>query len=130
MFYVLQLALLLWGCMCIKFLRKNERGIVFRLGVLKVDPSTPLGPGLVLVVWPIDMMYRWKLLQGDENLTGAQGVWRGRLTNTGFGTVRIDGRDWAAVASREIPVGQSVWVVGNDGQNLRVEADGMPAKEH
>jgi regulator of protease activity HflC (stomatin/prohibitin superfamily) len=85
-FFVL-LAIVIWTFLCVKILRKNERGIVVRLGILKTNPSAPLGPGFTWVLWPIDMLYRWKVVQGDENLTGAQGVWRGRLADGGYGVV-------------------------------------------
>ena len=45
----------LWVSNCIKVLREYERGVIFRLG--KVLPK-PKGPGLILVLWPIDKMVK------------------------------------------------------------------------
>jgi regulator of protease activity HflC (stomatin/prohibitin superfamily) len=50
--------LLLWVISCIKVLNEYERGVIFRLGKLLPDPK---GPGLVLVVRPIDRMVRVSL---------------------------------------------------------------------
>jgi regulator of protease activity HflC (stomatin/prohibitin superfamily) len=49
---------LLWILMSVKILREYERGVVFRLGTLRPEP---LGPGLRLVVFPIDTMIRVSL---------------------------------------------------------------------
>ncbi len=43
---------------CIKILNEYERGVVFRLGRLVAEP---LGPGLKLIVWPIDRFVRISL---------------------------------------------------------------------
>ncbi len=43
---------------CIKILREYERGVVFRLGRLMPQP---LGPGLKLILWPIDRLLRISL---------------------------------------------------------------------
>jgi regulator of protease activity HflC (stomatin/prohibitin superfamily) len=48
----------LWLLASVKILREYERGVVFRLGTLRPEP---LGPGLRLVVWPIDSMIRVSL---------------------------------------------------------------------
>ena len=45
----------LWVANCIKILREYERGVIFRLG--KVLPR-PKGPGLILLLWPIDKMVK------------------------------------------------------------------------
>ena len=45
----------LWVSNSIKVLREYERGVIFRLG--KVLPK-PKGPGLILVLWPIDKMVK------------------------------------------------------------------------
>ncbi len=45
----------IWFYNSVKILREYERGVIFRLG--KVLPS-PKGPGLILVLWPIDKMVR------------------------------------------------------------------------
>ena len=44
-----------WVSNSIKVLREYERGVIFRLG--KVLPK-PKGPGLILVLWPIDKMVK------------------------------------------------------------------------
>ncbi|HEX9780006.1 MAG TPA: slipin family protein [bacterium] len=43
---------------CIKILQEYERGVIFRLGRLQ---PTPLGPGLRVILWPIDKMVRISL---------------------------------------------------------------------
>ncbi len=48
----------LWLVLSIKVLNEYERGVVFRLGSLLPDAK---GPGLVLIVWPIDRMVRVSL---------------------------------------------------------------------
>ena len=45
----------IWFSNSIKILREYERGVIFRLG--KVLPR-PKGPGLILVLWPIDKMVK------------------------------------------------------------------------
>jgi regulator of protease activity HflC (stomatin/prohibitin superfamily) len=47
-----------WLINSLKILREYERGVVFRLGKLQRQPK---GPGLVLIVWPIDRMVRVSL---------------------------------------------------------------------
>ncbi|MBI3331100.1 MAG: slipin family protein, partial [Candidatus Omnitrophica bacterium] len=47
-----------WLLNCIKILNEYERGVVFRLG--RMTPQ-PLGPGLVLILFPIDRMTRISL---------------------------------------------------------------------
>ena len=47
-----------WLVASVKILREYERGVIFRLGSLRPEP---LGPGLRLVVWPIDSMVRVSL---------------------------------------------------------------------
>lgn len=42
-----------WLINCIRILREYERGVVFRLGRLI---PVPLGPGLRLILWPIDRL--------------------------------------------------------------------------
>jgi len=119
--YVLLVAAFFWTYKCVRFLHKNERGVVLRLGRIEGDCLAPLGPGFVLIFWPIDTLVRWKVVVGNENLLGKEGVWGGRLTKEQFGIVKIDGRDWGAVADHEIPLGQNVSVVGMEGINLLVE---------
>jgi regulator of protease activity HflC (stomatin/prohibitin superfamily) len=48
----------LWLLLSIKVLNEYERGVVFRLGNLR---DKPIGPGLCLVVFPIDRMVRVSL---------------------------------------------------------------------
>lgn len=45
----------IWVFNSVKILREYERGVIFRLG--KVLPS-PKGPGMILVLWPIDKMVK------------------------------------------------------------------------
>ncbi len=47
-----------WLMNCIKILNEYERGVVFRLGRML---SQPLGPGLVLILFPIDRLIRISL---------------------------------------------------------------------
>jgi regulator of protease activity HflC (stomatin/prohibitin superfamily) len=47
-----------WLINCIKILNEYERGVVFRLGRML---SQPLGPGLVLILFPIDRLTRISL---------------------------------------------------------------------
>ena len=44
----------------IKILREYERGVIFRLGRML---STPKGPGIILVFWPVDTINRISLRQ-------------------------------------------------------------------
>src|SRR4029077_14636262 len=49
---------LIWLFNCLNILREYERAVVFRLGrVLKKEK----GPGLVLILWPIDKVVRVSL---------------------------------------------------------------------
>jgi regulator of protease activity HflC (stomatin/prohibitin superfamily) len=48
----------LWVMLSVKVLNEYERGVIFRLGNLQRNPK---GPGLVIVVWPIDRMVRVSL---------------------------------------------------------------------
>ena len=50
--------LVLWLVNCVKILKEYERGVVFRLGRLT---SQPLGPGLKLIIYPIDRLSRISL---------------------------------------------------------------------
>lgn len=43
---------------CIRILNEYERGVVFRLGRVRKEP---LGPGLVMIFWPVDRMSRVSL---------------------------------------------------------------------
>jgi regulator of protease activity HflC (stomatin/prohibitin superfamily) len=47
-----------WFLLSIKILNAYERGVIFRLGNLLEKPK---GPGLALVIWPIDRMVRISL---------------------------------------------------------------------
>jgi regulator of protease activity HflC (stomatin/prohibitin superfamily) len=49
---------ILWLAMCLNILREYERAVVFRLGRLLPHDK---GPGLVLILWPIDKMVRMSL---------------------------------------------------------------------
>ena len=56
--FVVGFLLILWVLSWIKVLREYERGVIFRLGRLLPEPK---GPGIVLVVTPIDKMVRVSL---------------------------------------------------------------------
>lgn len=45
--------LLFWLFNCVRILKEYERGVVFRLGRVQ---AVPKGPGLFLILWPIDRM--------------------------------------------------------------------------
>lgn len=47
-----------WLLNCIRIIREYERGVIFRLGRLRPEP---LGPGLKIIIWPIDRMVRISL---------------------------------------------------------------------
>ena len=50
--------LVVWVVKCINILNEWEKAVVLRLGrVLAADK----GPGLILIFWPIDRMYRISL---------------------------------------------------------------------
>ncbi|CAN5597974.1 slipin family protein [soil metagenome] len=49
---------ILWIAKCLNILREYERAVVFRLGRLLPHDK---GPGLVLILWPIDTMVRMSL---------------------------------------------------------------------
>ena len=52
-FAVAVAVVLIWLFNCLNILKEYERGVVFRLGrVLKQEK----GPGLVLILWPIDKL--------------------------------------------------------------------------
>lgn len=122
MYIALLLIFLLWLWHCLKFLRKNEQGIVMRLGRLLNDLSTPMGPGVHWIWWPVDMLIRWSVFSGQEGLLGASGEAIGVMTDKDpFCLVRVSGKLWRATAGQEIAGGQKVRIVGYDGLNLLVE---------
>ena len=45
----------MWVAKCVNILREYERAVVFRLGRLRAPDK---GPGLVLILWPIDTMVK------------------------------------------------------------------------
>ena len=49
---------LIWLFNSINVLREYERGVIFRVGRLLPEPK---GPGLILVLWPIDRIMRVSL---------------------------------------------------------------------
>ncbi len=55
---LLALLVLFWAVRCVNILREYERAVVFRLGRVL---SKEKGPGLVLVLWPIDKIVRVSL---------------------------------------------------------------------
>lgn len=50
--------IILWLVKCLNILREYERAVVFRLGHLL---SHDKGPGLVLILWPVDTMVKVSL---------------------------------------------------------------------
>ena len=50
--------ILFWIFNCIKIFNEYERGVIFRLGRLLPQPK---GPGLTLILWPIDRVMRVSL---------------------------------------------------------------------
>jgi regulator of protease activity HflC (stomatin/prohibitin superfamily) len=53
------LAAIVWIFKCLNIMREYERAVVFRLGrVLKHEK----GPGLVLILWPIDTIVKVSLV--------------------------------------------------------------------
>jgi regulator of protease activity HflC (stomatin/prohibitin superfamily) len=50
--------ILMWIFNSLRILAEYERGVVFRLGKLQ---RAPKGPGLVLIIWPIDRMVKVSL---------------------------------------------------------------------
>jgi regulator of protease activity HflC (stomatin/prohibitin superfamily) len=55
---IVAVVVVFWVMLSIKILNEYERAVVFRLGKLLPKPK---GPGLVIVVWPIDRMVRVSL---------------------------------------------------------------------
>jgi len=58
LFLVPVLLVLFWLFNCIKVFNEYERGVIFRLGRLLPEPK---GPGLALILWPIDRVVRVSL---------------------------------------------------------------------
>jgi len=57
----------------------------------------------------------------STNLIGAEGEAQDGIRKGHEGLIRIKGKLWRATSNQEIPYGQNVHVVGNDGLNLRLE---------
>jgi regulator of protease activity HflC (stomatin/prohibitin superfamily) len=57
-FAFLVFLLLVWFARCVNILREYDRAVVFRLGRLREQDR---GPGLVLILWPIDTLVRVSL---------------------------------------------------------------------
>jgi len=55
---IIILVAVLYVISCVRVLNEYERGVVFRLGRVL---STPKGPGLIMIFWPIDRMVRVSL---------------------------------------------------------------------
>jgi regulator of protease activity HflC (stomatin/prohibitin superfamily) len=113
--------LLIWALYCVKVLKRNERGVVLRLGKMMCDWSQPLGPGIHWVWWPVEMLYRGNVFAGQEHVLGAEGQALDEIREEQVGMVQVAGKQWLATASERIPYGQNVRVVGVDGVHLRVE---------
>lgn len=114
-----------WALCSVKFLKRNERAIVLRLGGPITNFFQPLGGGFHWVWWPVDKLYRWKIFTGEEQLLGAEGEMLDVL-NERSGLVRIGGEMWMASTSESIPCRQNVRVVGFEGENLRVTVGSQP----
>ncbi len=56
--FIIAAMVILYCFSCLKVLREYERGVIFRLGRLLEKPK---GPGIILVIWPIDKMVRVSL---------------------------------------------------------------------
>lgn len=55
---IVVLIILIWVFNCLNIMREYERAVVFRLGrVLK----NPKGPGIVVILWPIDKIVKVSL---------------------------------------------------------------------
>lgn len=52
------LLLIIWIVKCVNILPEYERAVVFRLGRVMKEPK---GPGIVLILWPIEMITRVSL---------------------------------------------------------------------
>ena len=55
---IVAIIFLIWIIKCLNILREYERGVVFRLG--RVLPK-PKGPGVVVILWPIDKLVKVSL---------------------------------------------------------------------
>jgi regulator of protease activity HflC (stomatin/prohibitin superfamily) len=55
---IVAVVLFFWALNCIKILNEWERAVVLRLGRMR---PTPLGPGLIFILWPIDRIIRVSL---------------------------------------------------------------------
>jgi hypothetical protein len=127
--YGAAVALPVWLFVSLKFLKSNERGMVLRLGKLMSDYAHPRGPGFHWVFWPIDMLIRWNVYTGKEQIFGAEGKAEDTLGEGRTGLVSIAGERWMATSSERIPFGQNVRVVGFDGPNLQVALGSHPRSE-
>src|SRR5436190_393548 len=61
----------------IRILREYERGVIFRLGRVLERPK---GPGLVLVLWPIDRMIRISLRTVTEAIPAQDVITRDNVS--------------------------------------------------
>ena len=55
---VIGILFVFWLLLSLKVLNEYERGVIFRLGKLLPNPK---GPGIILVVWPVDRLVRVSL---------------------------------------------------------------------
>ena len=128
MAYVAVLVVLAWVYKCLVILRKSERAVVLRLGHMTTDWAAPLGPGIKWVWWPADMLIRWNLFDGQQNMLGAQGQMVYGIGGP-YSVVRVAGKRWLATSDREILPGRNISVVGVEGASLRVAPGSAPKNE-
>ena len=55
---IIAVVLVIWLMNCIKILNEWERAVILRLGRMRPEPK---GPGLILILWPIDRLIRISL---------------------------------------------------------------------
>jgi len=55
---IIAVVLVIWLMNCIKILNEWERAVILRLGRMRPKPK---GPGLILILWPIDRLIRISL---------------------------------------------------------------------
>lgn len=125
-FILLAIVLLICVSKSISYLRKDQRGVILRLGQILQDWSNPLGPGLKWVWWPVETLVRWQIFTGQEDLVGAEGEALDDIGPTREGLIQARGKLWRAVATQEIPHRQLVRVVGGTSLNVLVDLGSSP----
>ncbi|NDQ57622.1 MAG: hypothetical protein GZ088_11175 [Acidipila sp.] len=113
----------------LKFLKRNERGMVLGPGKSMSDYSHPLGAGFHWIWFPFESLTRWNIYAGQEQIIGAEGVAVDTLGEGRLGVVLVAAKEWMATSSEPIASGQNVCVVGFDGPHLRVAVGSHPKTE-